>query len=161
MRENYCLDVSKCIYPKLQYPSNKWWLEKDFIEFCDNDSKVEAFCKINEYKHTFLRFRYIRTDWIPAYYSPDFVVKTAEKIFLVETKSNSAAEADENVRRKKKSALNYLNRVNELEPENRDNREREYVLLNEWSFYTFKNNNGNILEMLNYTKLNETKNTLF
>jgi type III restriction enzyme len=23
MRENYCLDVSKCIYPKLQYPSNK------------------------------------------------------------------------------------------------------------------------------------------
>jgi hypothetical protein len=54
-----------------------------------------------------------------------------------------------------------LNRVNELEPENRDNRQREYVLLNEWSFYTFKNNNWNILEMLNYTKLNETKNTLF
>lgn len=161
MRENYSIDVAKCIYPKLQYPSNKWLLEKEFIEFCDNDSKVEAFCKINEYKHTFLRFRYIRTDGIPAYYSPDFVVKTAEKIFLVETKSDSAASWDENVQRKKKSALNYLNRVNELEPENRDNRQREYVLLNEWSFYTFKNNNWNILEMLNYTKLNETKNTLF
>lgn len=161
MRENYCINVSKCIYPKLQYPSNKWTLEKDFIEFCDNDSKVESFCKINEYKHSFLRFRYIRTDWIPAYYSPDFVVKTAEKIFLVETKSDSAASADENVQRKKKSAINYLNRINELELENRDNREREYVLLNEWRFYMYKNNCGNILDMLESAKLQEVKQTLF
>ncbi len=160
MRENYSIDVAKCIYPKLQYPSNKWLLEKDFIEFCDNDSKVEAFCKINEYKHTFLRFRYIGTDWIPHYYSPDFVVKTAEKIFLVETKSDSAASWDENVLRKKKSAINYLNRINELEPENRDHRQREYVLLNEWRFYMYKNNGWNILEMLDSAKLQEVKTTL-
>jgi len=161
MRENYSLDVAKCIYPKLQYPSNKGLLEKDFIEFCDKDSKVEAFCKINEYKHTFLRFRYMRTDGIPAYYSPDFIVKTAEKIFLVETKSDSAASWDENVQRKKKSALNYLNRVNGLEPEKRENRKREYVLLNEGRFYTYQQNGGNIDDMLNSAKLQEVKTSLF
>ena len=161
MRENYSLDVAKCIYPKLQYPSNKGLLEKDFIEFCDKDSKVEAFCKINEYKHTFLRFRYMRTDGIPAYYSPDFIVKTAEKIFLVETKSDSAASGDENVQRKKKSAMNYLNRINRLEPEKRENRKREYVLLNEGRFYTYQQNGGNIDDMLNSAKLQEVKTSLF
>jgi type III restriction enzyme len=62
MRENYSIDVAKCIYPKLQYPSNRGLLEKEFIEFCDSDSLVESFCKINEFKHSFLRFRYIRVD---------------------------------------------------------------------------------------------------
>lgn len=161
MRENYSIDVAKCIYPKLQYPSNRWELEKNFIEFCDNDWKVEAFCKISEYKHTFLRFRYIRADGIPAYYSPDFVVKTADTIYLVETKWDSATVADENVQRKKKSAINYLNRVNELEPEHRDNRKREYVLLSESRFYTYQRNWGNIYDMLQSAKLEDVKTTLF
>ena len=61
----------------------------------------------------------------------------------------------------KNSAINYLNRINELESENRDNREREYVLLNEWRFYTYQNNGWNILDMLESAKLQEVKNTLF
>ena len=161
MRENYSIDVAKCIYPKLQYPSNRGLLEKEFIEFCDSDSLVESFCKINEFKHSFLRFRYIRVDWIPAYYSPDFIVKTAKKIYLVETKWDAAAQADENVKRKKKSAINYVNRINKLEENNREYREREYVILNESRFYAYKNSGWNIDEMLESTKLLEEKRTLF
>lgn len=160
MRKNYSLNVVKCIYPQLQYPSNKWELEKNFIEFCDNDWLVQSFCKINENKHTFLRFRYIRSDGIPAYYYPDFIVKTDDKIFLVETKWTSSLQ-DENVKRKKISARNYIERINKLESELRENRLWEYALLGEDRFYTYQKNWGNIKEMLESTKLQENKKTLF
>ena len=160
MRQNYSLDVAKCIYPQLQYPSNKWELEKNFIEFCDSDWLVQSFCKINENKHTFLRFRYIRSDGIPAYYYPDFIVKTDDKIFLVETKGTSSLQ-DENVKRKKISARNYIERINKLNPDQRENRIWEYALLWEDRFYTYQENWGNIKEMLESTKLQEVKKTLF
>ena len=51
MRENYSLDVSKTIYEKLAYPSNKGGFEKAFIEFVDNDSTVSSYLKINENYH--------------------------------------------------------------------------------------------------------------
>ena len=55
--------------------------------FADNDGQVERFCKIYEHKHTFLRLRYIREDGIPAFYHPDFMVQTADTIYLVEIKA--------------------------------------------------------------------------
>ena len=138
MRENYCIEVSKCIYPKLQYPSNSGELEKSFIEFCDTDALVQSFCKISETKHSFLRFRYIRSDGIPAYY-PDFIIKTEEKVFLVETKATTNLQ-DENVIRKKVSARSTIQRINTLDESLRDYREREYVLLGEERFYTYQRN---------------------
>jgi hypothetical protein len=65
------------------------------------------------------------------------------------------------VKRKKKSAINYVNRINKLEENNREYREREYVILNESRFYAYKNSGWNIDEMLESTKLLEEKRTLF
>jgi len=161
MRENYSLYVAKSIYPKLSYPSNKGELEKAFVEYVDNDANVQAFSKIYEKKHDFMRCRYIRHDGIPAYYYPDFIVKTNETIYLVETKWTSSI-ADENVKRKKVSAMNYVERINNLPDALRWNRKREYVLLSEDRFYTYRNNWATIKEMLESVKLQtDSKKTLF
>ena len=62
VREKYCIQPVKCIYEKCPYPSNKGIFERDFMEFCDRDGEVDAFCKVIENRHTFARFRYIRDD---------------------------------------------------------------------------------------------------
>ncbi len=156
MRDNFSIDVNKCIYPKLKFPSNKGGLEKDFIEFCDNDSSVEAFLKIEQGQASFVRFRYTREDGLAAFYYPDFLVKCNNKIYIIETKG----QRDLNVNRKKISALDNIKRINKL-PENlRDNRVWEYVLIDENIFYDFKNKNANIIDLLEYCKLRENKETL-
>ncbi len=161
MRQDYSIEVAKSVYPKLSYPSNKGELEKAFMQYVDSDSSVESFCKIYEQKHDYFRCRYIRHDWIPAYYYADFIVKTHEKIYLVETKGTSSI-ADENVKRKKISATNYIERINNLPEKLRSHRIREYVLLSEDRFYTYKNNNATIQEMLESAKLQgDVKKTLF
>ncbi len=154
IRENFSLDVHKSIYPKLQYPSSNGWTEKDFIEYLDNDSLVLAFCKIYEQKHNFFKFRYVREDGIPANYFPDFIVKTQNKIYIVETKAKKDL-SNPNVLRKKKSTIAYLKRINQLSPEQRDNRIREYALLSDALFYQLRDNGANIVEIMENTKLVE------
>jgi type III restriction enzyme len=74
------------------------------METCERDASVDAFCKINEQKHTFARLRYIKEDGLPAFYSPDFFVLTAEHIYLVETKAQSQITSP-NVVRKRKAGM--------------------------------------------------------
>jgi len=88
MRENYSLPIIKTIYEKLPYPSNKGGFEKAFMEAADNDAKVEALVKVNDYYHNFANVIYIRTDGFIAPYYPDFVVKTTDKMYIIETKSD-------------------------------------------------------------------------
>lgn len=160
LRESFCVPVHKSVYPLLAYPSNKWLTEKDFMLFADNDGQVERFCKIYEHKHTFLRLRYIREDGIPAFYHPDFIVQTADTIYLVEIK----AEKDlwnANVLRKKKSAVHYLNRINDLPAHLRDNRIWSYVLLGDTQFYMMKEAHASLIDILERTKLYSIGTTLF
>ncbi len=154
LRENFCLDVQKCIYPVIQFPSNKGLLEKDFIEYVDNDSLVESFAKIYEQKHDFFKFRYVREDGIPANYFPDFIIKTKEKIYIVETKAKKDM-TNQNVLRKKKSAIAYLKRINTLSLDQRDQRIWEYIIMSDTQFYQLKNNNANVIEMMEATKLTD------
>lgn len=160
IREDYAIDVQKCIYPKLQYPSNKGDTERDFILFLDNDSLVESFCKIYEQKHTSFKFRYVREDGIPANYFPDFIVKTSKKIYIVEIKAKKDL-SNENVIRKKKSAVAYMKRINSLSADQRDFRMWEYIILSDTQFYQLQNNGANIIEMFESTKLSEIKESLF
>ncbi|WP_197531808.1 hypothetical protein [Aromatoleum aromaticum] len=48
---------------------------------------MEAFCKIIETRHDFARLRYVKEDGLPAFYSPDFLVRCADAVYLVETKA--------------------------------------------------------------------------
>lgn len=152
MREGSSIAVSKVIYFRLPYPSRNGGLEQAFIEICDRDASVEAFCKINEQKHTFARLRYIKEDGLPAFYSPDFFVRAGGVIYLVETKAQGQLTSP-NVLRKRKAAVAWCDRINELEPEHRNGVEWHYVLLGEDTFYNWRDKGGLVSDLLAYAKL--------
>lgn len=152
VRENYCLDVVKCIYPTLPYPSNKGQYEHDFTLFADHDGEVDAFCKVIEQRHTFARFRYVREDGLPAEYIPDFFVRFGNDVFIVETKASKDMSA-ENVKRKQRAAISWTKKINELSPEERENIVWHYSILSDNMFYEWKHKNATLREMLDYAEL--------
>lgn len=152
MRESYSLVTAKTIYERTPYPSNKGQFEKAFIEYCDADSKVEKFIKLLVDKHYFVRFRYIKDDGLMAYYYPDFIVETKDKIYIVETKAEDQINHP-NVQKKRLSALNWIARVNALPVEKRGNKEWEYVIIGDTFFHDWRDKNASVVEMLEYAKL--------
>ncbi|WP_322938039.1 DEAD/DEAH box helicase family protein [Nocardioides bizhenqiangii] len=130
VRSTSFLEVRKCIYPKLPIPTYKGGLERRFVQWVEKDTKVEAFCKIHEHRHHVMRRPYLKADGMPAQYSPDFIVRTGDAIYVVETKAQSAL-SDENVRRKERAALTWVEQINTLEPHHRMDVSWSYVLLGE------------------------------
>ena len=130
VRSTSCIEVNKCIYPKLPIPTNKGGLERRFIEWVDKDTRVEAFCKIHEHRHDFMRRPYLKADGMPAQYSPDFIVRTETDVYIVETKAQFAL-SDENVLRKQRAALSWVEQINTLQPHLRMDAAWSYVLLGE------------------------------
>ena len=151
-RENFALNIVKSIYTKTFFPSNKGGFEHDFIEFADADSAVEKIIKINEHKHTFARFRYLRTDGMLSPYYPDFMLKIGDKIYVVETKGNNQV-SNPDVKSKYRGALDWIEKINELKPEHRMNCEWVYVLLSDTDFYAWKAKGANTAEILEFRRL--------
>ena len=149
IRETYAINVAKTIYSKIAYPSNKGGFEKSFIEFIDSDSKVNAFMKINENYHDFATIIYIRDDGLLAHYHPDFMVKVDDKIFIVETKAERDLD-NQNVQSKRLATVDWIEKVNELNPEDRMNCVWTYVLLGEKTFYGMSEKGADTEEILNY-----------
>lgn len=147
MRENYSIEVSKAIYEKLKFPSNKGGFERAFIEFCDSDVLVKAFMKIDEHIHKFARVNYIRDDGILAPYYPDFIVKLNGNIYIVETKAESQLK-NPNVLQKRKAAVDFCDTINKLKIEDRNGCIWHYCLLGEDDFYGYSERGANIKEIL-------------
>ena len=99
------MPVSKSVYTRLGWPARNGGLERTFIHWAQADTQVLAFCKISENRHSFARLRYVKDDGLPAY-SPDFLVRTADAIYLVETKAQQQV-MHPNVQRKRKAALGW------------------------------------------------------
>jgi type III restriction enzyme len=156
IRETYTLEVAKTIYDKISYPSNGGGLEREFIKFVDSDSKVKAFMKISEYIHDFANIIYIRDDGILAHYYPDFMVKIDKKVYLVETKSDRDLN-NQNVKSKRLAAIDWVEKVNELNPKERMDSIWSYVLLGEKTFGSMKEQGATTEEILEYAKLNKSK----
>jgi type III restriction enzyme len=154
MRKNFSVDVSKAIYKKLPYPSNRGGFEKSFIEFVDRDSKVKAFIKINEFYHDFAHIPYITEDGLLSHYSPDFVVRIDDKIYIVETKAQKDVN-NPNVKQKRLAAVDWIDKVNELKPEDRMNCTWHYTLLGDDIFYMLKDEGALTSEILEYAKMDE------
>lgn len=152
MRESYSMEVQKCIYPRLGYPSHGGGLEKAFIEFLDRDAEVERFLKINESGHSFAIIFYVRKDGLMATYHPDFIVATAEKVYLIETKGDDKVD-DVNVRQKQTATVEWIKKINALEPEDRMNRTWEYVLVGESVFYSLSGSGATITDICNMCKV--------
>jgi type III restriction enzyme len=152
MREGSSLAVEKAIYLRLPYPSRSGGLEQAFMESCERDASVDAFCKVNEQKHTFARLRYIKEDGLPAFYSADFLVRAGDSIYLVETKAQNQLTTP-NVLRKRKAAVAWCDRINAIAPEQRSNAEWHYVLLGEDAFYGWRDKGGSVADLLAYARL--------
>jgi type III restriction enzyme len=155
MRESCSLELQKTIYERLPFPSHGGGLEKAFMEFLDKNATVERFVKINETQHLFAQIYYVRSDGMMATYHPDFLVGTAQNIYLVETKGENQL-SEENVRLKQKAALNWVKEINELPEEERMNRKWEYVLLGENVFYSLSANGANITEICERCKVSRS-----
>lgn len=156
MRENYSLDIKKSIYQKTKYPSNKGLFEKSFLEFADRDSAVERLVKIDENYHPFATLHYIRTDGLLSNYYPDFMVKFAQDIFLVETKAEDSLD-NANVRQKQKSALDWCKQISALPEPERMNCIWHYALLDDATFTSLSQNNASLMEILRYSELTQNK----
>jgi type III restriction enzyme len=152
VRASASVDVNKCIYPKLPIPSKGGGLERLFIEWADQDSRVEALVKVHEYRHDFLRRPYLKADGMPAQYSPDFLVRTDTDHYVVETKAQSAL-SDENVRRKQRAALAWCEQINQLQPEQRADVAWHYVLLGESVVRDWHAKNARASDLLDYARL--------
>ncbi len=152
MRESFSTEVHKCIYGRQGYPTHGGGLERAFIDFLDKDGEVERFLKISENMHSFAVIYYMRKDGLMATYHPDFIVATAEKVYLIETKGNDKL-FDKNVRQKQTAAVEWTRKINELRPEERMTREWEYVLISEDNFYGLSNNGATITDICERCKV--------
>ncbi len=151
-RESCSVEVSKCIYPRLPYPSRNGGLERTFIHWAQADAGVQAFCKISETRHAFVRLRYVKEDGLPAFYSPDFLVRTAEAIYLVETKAQEQT-LHPNVQRKRRAALAWCERINQLPATDRDDRPWHYVLLGEDAMADWQSKGATLGQLLQFARL--------
>lgn len=152
MRSSSAIGVHKSIYPKLRIASRSGGLERRFLEWMDEDGSIEAFIKIDEYAHEFLRRPYLRADGMPAQYSPDFLVRTASDIYVVETKAQ-ANLTDENVHRKELAALHWCEQINELDPSLRSERQWHYVLAGEKNVDNWRKANESVSAFLAAARL--------
>ncbi len=152
VRASTAVEVTKSVYTRLRIAPRSGGLERTFIEWADQDTLIEAFTKIDEYKHDFLRHRYLKADGMPAMYSPDFLVRTADAVYVVETKSQ-ADLSNENVNRKRRAALAWCSRINSLPEEKRSDRVWRYVLLGQDIVEQYRANNMRVTDLLEYAKL--------
>ncbi len=151
VRESASLIVDKCIYERLPYPTRSGGLERAFIEWAGADTSIEAFCKISENRHDFARLRYVKDDGLPAFYFPDFMARTADGIYLAETKAQQQVN-HANVQRKLKAAAAWCERINSLPSEQRGDRIWYYALVGELSFWDWKEKGARLGELLAFAR---------
>lgn len=156
IRETYALIVAKTIYSKVGFPSNRGGFERAFINFVDADSKVNSFMKINEHTYNFANILYVRSDGMLAHYFPDFLVKIGNKIFVVETKAEKDLN-QEDVLKKRLSACDWCDKINELKPEDRMNCTWQYILIGEKTFYDLTRNGASTSDLFESPGVKMTK----
>jgi len=157
MRTSYSIETAKTIYARTPFPSHGGGLEEKFIRFLDADATVEAFGKVSEYKHPYIRFSYIKEDGMLGHYHPDFLVRcTNGKTYLVETKADQQV-IHPNVQRKQKAVMLWIDKTNALPPDKRENTEWAYVLLAESTLYDWQARAGNAKDLLEFAKTRKTQ----
>ncbi len=152
MRESHSVKVSKCIYTRLAWPAQSGGLERAFIHWAQADTQTLAFCKISENRHTFARLRYVKDDGLPAFYSPDFMVRTEGAVYLVETKAQQQT-IHPNVQRKLKAAMAWCERINGLPAGQRGALPWHYVLLAENVLLEWQAKGARLAELMDYARL--------
>ncbi len=139
VRESKSIVTDKSIYPRVGYQPKGGGFERDFIlEVLNTSADVLAFSKLDR-KHR-LKITYRDHTAILRNYEVDFIVKTRDKIYLVETKADKDIDSS-NVVVKARAAVAWCEQASTLNlPEGLNQpQEWEYLLLSE---QIFKQNRG-------------------
>ena len=94
----------------------------------------------------------MKDDGLPAFYSPDFLVRTESGIYLVETKAQQQT-IHPNVQRKLRAALAWCGRINLLHEDERGGLPWYYVLLAEPVVLEWQGKGARLAELLDYARL--------
>ncbi len=113
-----------------------------------------AFCKISETRHDFARLRYVKEDGLPAFYSPDFLLRTDTAVYLVETKAQGQMNTP-NVQRKLKTAAAWCRKVNALPPASRAHLTWHYALLGESVFWEWRSKGERLAALCEFARVRE------
>jgi type III restriction enzyme len=114
IREKTAVDTWKCIYPKQAVAAKGGGFERTFMTgSLENSVDVIAYAKLDK-KHR-LQIPYRDEYGILRNYEIDFLVKTKDSMYLVETKADDDL-TDENVGVKALAAHTWANSANGLEP---------------------------------------------
>lgn len=138
VRESLSQPVERCIYPLAGYSRRSEGLEKKFMaEVLDKSAEVEAFGKIQQRKHP-LNISYRDKDGIKRDYFPDFIIKTKDKMYLVETKAEDEMQKAEGNEKsliilKARAAVSWCKTASRVSLQDQP-QEWEYFMLSEKTF---------------------------
>ena len=111
----------------------------------DRDPNIRWWVRIYTNGQAFIR----TTD---GFYFPDFMVRTADAVYLVETKAQQQTNHP-NVQRKRKAAVGWCDRINTLEPAQRQNLPWHYVLLGEDAVAEWQDKGAHLAQLLDFARL--------
>ena len=138
VRESLSVPVERCIYPLSAYSRRGEGFEKKFMEeTLDKSAEVEAFGKIQQRKHP-LNISYRDKDGIKRDYFPDFIIKTKDKMYIVETKAEGEMQKAEGNEKnlivlKARAAVSWCKTASQVLLPNQP-QEWEYFMLSEKTF---------------------------
>ncbi len=144
VRENYSFDTRKCIYPKLGYAARHGGFERDVMrDLLDKSGEVRAWCKLQR-KHG-LEIAYRDTSGLLRTYEVDFLVRTENACYLLETKSDDYL-THPTVGVKTRAAKQWCESISGVKSEHIEQPDNwEYLLLNEGTYHA---NRGSSFEAL-------------
>ena len=130
VRENAGIETYKCIYPKMGYSARYGGFERRvMLNLLEGSGEVKAWCKLQR-KHG-LAIAYRDPAGLLRTYEVDFLVRTEEGCYLLETKSDEYL-THPTVGVKTRAAKQWCESINGVKPEDREQPDRwEYLLLNE------------------------------
>ena len=133
-RSRTAVPTTKSVYPKQSPAPKGGGFEAQFMAEClERSASVIAYAKL-EIRHDF-RVRYRNEFGIARDYYPDFLVKTKEKMYLVETKADKDMDSP-TVGRKARAAIGWCESASRVEPPPglEQPKEWEYILLSERTY---------------------------
>jgi type III restriction enzyme len=133
-RREYSVETRKCIYPLMGHSARHGGLERDVMrDLLDSSGEVRAWCKLQR-KHD-LQIAYRDPSGLSRTYEVDFLVRTDEGCYLLETKSDDYL-THPTVGVKTRAADQWCKSVCGIRPDDIDQPDRwEYLLLNEKTYY--------------------------
>ncbi|MCE8424685.1 MAG: hypothetical protein J5U17_02780 [Candidatus Methanoperedens sp.] len=130
VRMERAIPTRKCVYPYVDFPPRGGFERKFTEDVLENDSSVEAYVKLNQYLHQF-SIPYINSMGHLVPYYPDFLVRTSDAMYIIETKSTKDANSDIDTKIKAIAASELCIRISKIKnmPPTIQPRNWDYVLI--------------------------------